>query len=368
MEFTLQAGPFKQALTYASLVTTKQSSLDILQGIHITVTPQGGKVRATNLQLGVEISFPATTEHEIVFVCDPTLILGVMTTSAPDHKIVCTLEETTLHITTPSSETTIKLLVGDDFPTLPKTNETKILETKTNDLVQAWQSVVYAASQSDIKPEISSVFMYTTEGDNDLVCVSTDSFRLAEKSTPTMSSTVIEGVMVPVKNIATLTRILGDAGEITSISFSESQMSFSTANIYAVTRLTNGRYPAYQQILPREFSTETTLLKNDLGNALKTLSVFADKFYQIDIVVDSTQGLITLSTHHPERGSHTAKIEAVIEGGDLEIRCNAKYLQDCLGSITSDSCTLKFVAGNKPFIVEPVGSHDFQYLVMPLNR
>lgn len=368
MNFHVSAGQFKNALAHASLVTTKQSSLDILEGVRVEITPDGGTMRATNLQLGVEIKFPVQTSDSGSFVCNPSLLLGVVSSVQADHTIECAVEETTLNLTTPSSESTIKLFAQTDFPTLPTTDETDTIEVKTNDLVDAWQSVMYAASQSDIKPEISSVFTYTDEENQDLYMVSTDSFRLAEKKIPTIAGVALEGVMIPVRNIQTMARIFNEAEDVASISFTDSQMSFRTASIYCVTRLVDGRYPAYQQILPKEFGTEVTILKNDLVAALRTLNVFADKFYQIDIVVDAAGGSITFSSHHPERGSHTAKIEGVIEGEELESRCNAKYLQDCLGSVSSDSLTLKFVEGNKPFIVTPVGSNDFQYLVMPVNR
>lgn len=368
MNFSVQAGQFKTALTHASLVTTKQSSLDILEGVYISVSPEGGIVRATNLQLGVEIKFPTQTTDSGSFVCDAGLLLGVVGGTQADHTIECEVDGTTLQVTTPMSESTIKLFPNTDFPTLPTTDSGSTLEVKTDALVQAWQSVMYAASQSDIKPEISSVFTYTDEDKENLYCVSTDSFRLAEKKVPIMAAGVLEGAMIPVRNIQTMARIFNEAEDVATIAFSDSQMSFRTATMYCVTRLTDGRYPAYQQILPREFETEVTLLKNDLVAALRTLNIFADKFYQIDIVVNTENSTITFSSHHPERGSHTAKIEGVIEGNELESRCNAKYLQDCLGSITSDSLTIKFVAGNKPFIVTPIGSNDFQYLVMPLNR
>jgi DNA polymerase III sliding clamp (beta) subunit (PCNA family) len=178
----------------------------------------------------------------------------------------------------------------------------------------------------------------------------------------------MKGLMIPVKNVQTLVRILGDEEGDVSVTFSNSQMSFETKNRYCVTRLVDGNYPAYEQIIPTEFGTTVTLLKNDLVGALKTLNIFTDTFHQIDITIDPHEKTVTMTSQHPERGQHTTNLEAVIEGGDLHVRCNAKYVQDCLGSIGTDSVQLKFTVSNKPFIITPVGDTSFQYLVMPLNR
>lgn len=367
MKFSTQADKIKQSLSHAQLMTTRQSSLEVLQGVYISVDEKGGVVRATNLHIGIEAGFAAQVETPGVCVCDPGLLLGVIGSLGGNQSVEFQVDGTTLSITTPTSTSTIKLLNPDDFPSLPRLDIETALSVRSVDLVQALQSVAYAASSSDIKPQISSVFMYTG-AQQELVCVSTDSFRLAEKSIPTMSFTPLEGVMVPVKNAQTLLRVLSDGDEVVDIRFSESQMTFTTKTYYCVTRLVDGQYPAYQNIIPKEFNTEVVLLKSDLVHTLKTLNVFADKFYQIDIDVDSEKNTLTLSSHHPERGNHTAELACKIDGEGLQMRCNAKYLQDGLSSINTESLVLKFTTGTKPFIVAPVGEKDFQYLVMPLNR
>ena len=367
MKFSTQADKIKQSLSHAQIMTTKQSSLEVLQGVYIKIGSEGGVIRATNLHIGIEARFPAQVESEGVCVCDPSLLLGVIGAIPGGQTISFEVEETTLSVTTNTSTSTIKLLNPDDFPSLPRLDSDATLSVRSVDFIQALQSVVYAASSSDIKPQISSVFMYTNP-QQELVCVSTDSFRLAEKSIPTISEASLEGVMVPVKNAQVLMRVLGDKDEVVGIRFSESQMTFTTPSYYCVTRLVDGQYPAYQSILPKEYNTQVTLLKSDLLNTLKTLNVFADKFYQVDIIVDEKKNTLTLSSHHPERGNHTAELACVIEGETLEMRCNAKYLQDGLSGVSTESLVLKFTSGTKPFIVAPVGEKDFQYLVMPLNR
>ena len=367
MKFSTQADKIKQSLSHAQLMTTKQSSLEVLQGVYIKVSESGGTIRATNLHIGIETNFPAQVEVPGVCVCDPNLLLGVVGSLGGNQAVEFSVEETTLSITTPTSTSTIKLLSPDDFPSLPRLETEAALSVRSVDFIHALQSVVYAASASDIKPQISSVFMYTN-GQQDLVCVSTDSFRLAEKSIPTISYSPMEGVMVPVKNAQTLMRVLSDSDEVIDIRFSDSQMTFTTKSYYCVTRLVDGQYPAYQNIIPKEHNTEVTLLKSDVVNTLKTLNVFADKFYQIDMIIDPEKNSLTLSSHHPGRGNHTAELACVIEGEGLEMRCNAKYLQDGLSGIATESIVLKFTTGTKPFILAPVGEKDFQYLVMPLNR
>lgn len=367
MKFSTQADKIKQSLLNAQIMTTRQSSLEVLQGVYISVDESGGIVRATNLHIGIETKFPAQVETPGVCVCDPVLLLGVVSSLTHGQTVEFSVVGTTLSITTLTSISTIKLLHPDDFPSLPRLDTEASLSVRSVDLVHALQSVIYAASSSDIKPQISSVYFYTGSK-QELVCVSTDSFRLAEKEIPTISFSPLDGVMVPVKNAQALLRILSDGDEVIDIRFSESQMTFTTSSYYCVTRLVDGQYPAYQNIIPKEFITEVTLLKSDILHTLKTLNVFADKFYQIDMTINVQTNTLTLSSHHPERGNHTADLLCVAEGDDLQMRCNAKYLQDGLLVISTESVVFKFTSGTKPFIVSPVGEKDFQYLVMPLNR
>ena len=151
--------------------------------------------------------------------------------------------------------------------------EGKTFEIESKKLIDGIKSVYYSASFSDIKPEISSVFIY--QENNDLVFVSTDSFRLAEKKIKMRNLEEIEGIIIPFKNIPEILRVIGGFLGIIRICFNKNQISFSFENTYLTSRIIDGVFPDYRQIIPKDIKTEATLLKQDLINALNLSNIFS---------------------------------------------------------------------------------------------
>ncbi len=143
-------------------------------------------------------------------------------------------------------------------------------------IINGVKSVWYASATSDIKPEISSVYMY--HNDTNITFVATDSFRLAEKTIKDGGVLEFEGVIMPVKNVHEIVKVLdGTIGDCV-VDLDKHQISFTTNEIFVTSRVVNGIYPDYQQIIPKEYVNKATLLKNDLQNAFRKTSVFLNKF------------------------------------------------------------------------------------------
>src|SRR5690606_3602158 len=147
------------------------------------------------------------------------------------------------------------------------------------------RSVMYSASQSDIKPEIASVYIYSEDGN--LVFVATDSFRLAEKKVKVSNIEDFPGVIVPIKNIQECVKVFaGDEGDV-QLFVEKNQLSIVSNNTYFTSRIVDGNYPDYQQIIPKEFTTEAVVLKDDLIQTLKLVNVFSNTFNQISIATNA---------------------------------------------------------------------------------
>jgi DNA polymerase-3 subunit beta len=289
--------------------------------------------------------------------------------SLPDDEIVTleTTNDTLCDISTPTSQTTIKLQSHDDFPNLPKLKgNNATLTIDTVDFLNLMKSVMYAASSSEIKPEISSVYIYAQEGN--LVAVSTDSFRLAEKKIQIPGISNIDGIMVPVKNINHIVRVLGEVDGTLTITFGDNQINWEHPNLFITSRTVDGNYPEYEKIIPSNFETKVTLLKKDILDALKILKIFADRFYQVDMTVSSSDAQTTLTSYSNDIGQSTNTLSCAIEGDDIHMRFNGRYMNDALSSITSDSIRLDMSGSGKPLIMSGVGQDDFKYLIMPMNR
>ena len=253
----------------------------------------------------------------------------------------------------------------DDFPTIPRVTGTDF-EIDSKKLIDGIKSVYYSSSPSDIKPEISSVYVYTNE--DNLVFVSTDSFRLAEKKIKMKGLPEIEGILIPFKNIAEIMRVFGEINGVIKVCFSKNQISFSADGVYLTSRVIDGVFPDYRQIIPKTSGTNATVLKQDLLNALKISNIFSDKFNQVNLRISPKEKVFELSSANNDVGENKTYLDAAISGEDIELGFNYKYFLDCFQSITTDSISIKFSGASSPLVVSPVSDPSFLYLIMPMNR
>jgi DNA polymerase III subunit beta len=146
-------------------------------------------------------------------------------------------------------------------------------------------------------------------------------------------------------------------------------ISFEANDTYVVSRIIDGTFPDYKQIIPKGYATEAITLKQDLLNALKISNIFSDKFNQIHMTVDPKGKQFEVQTKNSDIGENKTNIDAALTGDKMEINFNYKYIIDCFQSIDADSVSLQLSGINKPMVIRPIsGEQTFMYLVMPMNR
>ncbi len=355
----------KQAVILADRMSGKQLTLPVLHAIHITASGKSLKVRSTNLAVGIEIEIPATIEVEGVVVVKGDVVANVCNAISGTTDVTLSLEHDNLTIQSQKTTTVIKSLPSDEFPSLPVV-EGEVVEFKSVVLQDGIRSVYFAAAVSEIKPEISSIYLYAEGGV--LYIVATDSFRLAEKKIPIKGLPDISKILIPYKNINDVLRALEVCGETVRIAYTRNQLSLSSNGIYFTTRLIDGGFPPYQLIIPKEEVTKVVVMKQDLINTLRLSTVFADKFLQVVFSVDPTKKQITISSKNSDVGSSVSLVDAVIQGEQIEVVCNLKYFLDVFQAIGGDSISLSFTLPTKPIVVKEVHDPNFLYLLMPVNR
>lgn len=346
-------------------LATKQAGLPVLAGILIVVKDGSLVLRATNLHVGAEITLPAQVEEGGLVVIDAGVLQRTLSSLGKEKRVSITLLEGNLKVETEKTDLLIKAYAPEDFPTLPRV-EGISFSIPVEKFLNGVDSVYYSASRSDIKPEISSVYMYP-ENDN-LVFVATDSFRLAEKKVSIKDMPEFDGVLIPVKNIVEIIRLLGQETGGVEVTLSENQISFMTQGVYCTSRLVDGSFPDYRQIIPSDKSTTVTMVLNDLKQGIRVISVFSDKYNQVDLEIDPSKKECTISSAHSDIGSSTTNIPAKIEGSQVESRLNYTYITDAFQSIEKDSVQFIYNGNIKPIIISGVNDESFLYLIMPMNR
>jgi len=355
----------KTAISQTEKATGKNLTLPILNSILIIAQGNSLKLRSTNLSLGVEVVIPAKVEREGILAISGSVLASTFSNLHQNENIQLEGVDGNLLVKTKKSQIKLKGSLYEDFPTIPKV-EGDSFEIGAKKLIEGIKSVYYSASVTDIKQEISSVYIYTDE--ENLVFVSTDSFRLAEKKVKIKNLPDIQGILIPFKNIPEVLRLFGDVDSDLKVNFNKNQISFSVDGVYLTSRVIDGVFPDYRQIIPKEFKTEAVVLKQDLLNALKLSNIFSDKFNQLDLSINIKEKFVKLSSSNNDVGDNITSLDAAIKGENINLGFNYKYFLDCFPSITTDSVCIKCVDVGRPIVVTPVSDKTFTYLIMPMNR
>jgi DNA polymerase-3 subunit beta len=226
--------------------------------------------------------------------------------------------------------------------------------------------VAYCASTSTIKPELQSVLLFGEA--SKITAVATDSFRLAEKSISMRSGGSVAHLLLPARNAAELMRIVESVNSDVELYYNDNQLSTHVGEVYYTSRLIDGAFPNYRQIIPKSFTTEAVVLREDLSAALKSLSVFADKFAQVTFTIDPAKKAIFLSSRNPDVGEQTSTMRATIVGEQCTMNFNGRYLADSLQSIVGESVRIHANGLGKAILIKDAADESFLYLAMPMNR
>ncbi len=353
-------------ISKAEKIVSKNINMPVLSCLLLETKGNNLIIKSTNLDIGLEISIPVKTIEEGKVAVPANVLGSFLNNISEDKSIVLETNDSILKISTSKSEANIKTQNFEDFPTIPTIDNGKVCKISAKDLQNGIKSVIYSASVSSVKPELASVYMYSNE--ENLVFVATDSFRLAEKTIKLKKKVDLPGILIPFKNASDILKIFDGIEEEIEINATKNQISFTVAGLYVVSRVIDGNFPDYKQILPKEEKTKVIVLKQDLLNTLKISNIFSDNFNQINISVKDGGKGIELKTKNSNVGEYTNKVDAKIEGEGIEVNFNYRYIAESLPSIMSDSIAMIFNGINRPLIIKGTSDSSFTYLVMPMNR
>jgi len=372
MKLEIQTKKLKEVVGLVEKTANKHMTLPVLSCLLIEAGKNTATFRSTNLDVGVEIVVSVKTVGEGV-VAVPARTFSTFISQLPDQNQITTLEvdpgsgAVNLNVSTTQSKGVIKVVPHDDFPAIPTVSDGQEFELPSATLVKGLKSVWYSSSVSSIKPELSSVYLYK-DGEY-ITFVATDSFRLAEKKVKVPNSIKLNEILIPFKNIADIIRLLETIRGNVLVKVNKNLISFSEGQTTIVSRVIDGVFPDYHQIIPKGFVTEVVALKQDIIDSLKLSNIFSDKFNQVRLVIDPKKKVCEVQTKNSDIGENKTSISAALSGESIEVNFNYKYIIDCFQSIEADSVSLQLSGPNKPMVIRPVSSDStFMYIVMPMNR
>ena len=359
----------QKAIFLTERIVGKNLSLPILANIFLEAKNNKLIIRSTNLDIGIEVKISINIEKEGSVIVKPNILSSFLNNLKNEDKIKIELINENLEIKTKNTSTIIKCEPIDDFPIIPSIKNENLLKIKANDFIKGLKSVFFAASISDIKPEISSVYIY--KENNELFFVATDSFRLAEnKIILNENSISFNHIIIPFKNITEIIRVFEDSEYDLNIYSDENQITIYTSDFYLTSRIIDGVYPDYRQIMPKQFKTQININKDDLIQTLKLNSIFLNKLNQIKIKLNLKNKTLEFETKNQDIGENTTTLPIEIDKGeeDIQMNFNAKYIIESFNSINEEIITLNFNEPNKPLLIRGLNNNKFSYIIMPLNN
>jgi DNA polymerase-3 subunit beta len=354
------------AVAKAERITAKNITLPVLSCIMLEAKDSTLTIKSTNLDLGLEISLPVKVNKPGKVAVSGSILYSFISNITNDKNVTLEAVEGNLKVSTKHSESIIKAFPVDDFPNIPRVLNEKSFTFNVPNLIKGFKSVMYSSSVSTIRPVLSSILLASEE--DSVVFVATDSFRLAEKRVGTKTHKEFNQILIPFKNVGEIIKTLEDIKEDAQVYLNENQIAFSYNDIYVTSRVIDGTFPDYKQIIPKETKTEVTLLKQDFLSSLRISNIFSDKFSQVTFYISPKDKIFRITTKNIDIGENINNLDAVIKGEELTISFNYKYIIDCFQSIDSDSVTLLLSDMNRAMIIKGTNDKSFLYLVMPMNK
>ena len=365
MKITATRQALLDALLVVSRAVSARAALQALSGILITAEGEP-RLRATDMELGLDVGL----DGEVVdtgSVVLPGRLLVEVARSLPDGPVSLELREAErdVEITAGSSRFHLRTLPADDFPRFPE-SEGDPVELPAEPLRETINRVARAASRDEARPVLTGVLV-TAEGD-ELTMVATDSYRLAVKRTK-LGAAVPERLEanVPARALRELARLTEAAGddEPLRVWLTRNQALFRVGQVSLSSRLIDGQFPNYKQLLPDTFEHEVKLPRADLLEVTRRVSQLAQR--NAALRMSFSEGELTVSAETPDLGDAREALPAPYDGELLEIGFNPEFVRDGLESIDADEVVVKLISPLRPGLLEPAGADDFSYLVMPIR-
>jgi DNA polymerase-3 subunit beta len=347
--------------TATRAVASRGGALPVLSGVKAELTGDQLVLTGSDLDLTIQVGITVAGQQDGVAVLPARLAADIVRSLAAGAVHV-DAEGDEARISSGRSEFAVRLLPAEDFPRLAETLGDEVT-LDASALEEALKQVVRAASHDDARPILTGVLM-AAEGDG-LRLVATDSYRLAVRDLP--GTTVLrEGqtVLVPSKALGELTRILGGATSVT-LRLAERDASFVVDETKLTTRLIEGEFPNYRQLIPNTHPNRLTVGREPLLEALRRVKLLAREATPVRITL-KPEG-IELTAITQDVGQAHEDLDAKYEGTEMVIAFNPEYLADGVEAVKGDEVTLETVDALKPAVVKSVESQDYLYLLMPVR-
>lgn len=368
MNITILKEKLKKGLSLVEKITGKNLTLPILNNVLIKSEEGFLKLSTTDLELGINYWVPAKVETQGEATI-PVRIFSNLISFLNDDKIELELKENNLNIKTDNHKSEIKGLDAKDFPIIPEVGLEKSTDINAKDITQGLLQVIDFAAVTQVRPELSGVY-FSFIG-NELKVVTTDSFRLSEK-TILLDQKIEEQSFILPRNAAR--EIINLFSEDSSIKFCFSPNQIMVQSCFQdtakpsaqlVSRLIEGEYPDYKAVIPKEFKTQVILSRDALLSQIKSASLFSGRTNEIKVNIKKDK--LEIISQNVDLGDTKSSIPVATKGEEISVNFNHKFLIEGLNQIKSNEVIIELNGQEGPGLIKSKDDNSYVYVIMPIK-
>lgn len=356
----------KNGISIVEKIINKNINLPILDNILLETDEGKLKISSTNLEIGINCWIRSKIEEKGSITIPARIISNFVGSLSSGATIKIEEKNGILHIEADNYKANIKGMDAKEYPLIPQVENKNVIEINGKILKDSLVKVVSASSINSSRPELSGVFMQASAKENYIKFAATDSFRLGEVSLEPKTAIKEDfSLIIPAKTVHEIIRIIGDFEDNVKIFNTESQILFDLGNINLVSRLINGSYPNYSQIIPNEYISELLVEKEVLVKAVKIASFFTGS--NNDVKMEILKDKIKVSACSSELGDNVTELAVENTGKEVEIIFNYKYFLDGVQNTDSDKIRMLVSGKYTPTVIKNDKKESYLYLVMPIR-
>lgn len=366
MKISLERDVLLGQLQTASRVASTRSAIQALSGVQLAASAGGCELRATDMDVGLRVPLEAEVVREGVVVLPARLLLDVVRSlPSPQTTLELRPAEQDVEIVSGSATFQIRTLRAEDFPPFPEPESDTSISLPAEAFVATALKVAGSASRDETRPVLTGILVSASE--REVRMVATDSYRLSVKETE-LDAPLSAGfeVNVPARALQELARIVSHAeGEELSVSVRQNQVLFEVGGVVLSSRLIDGQFPNYRQLLPESFEHELRIAASELTEVVRRVSLLAQKNAPLRLAF--APGELTVSAQTPDVGEARESLPVAFQGEPLEIGFNAEFLRAGFEAIEEGDVILKLISPLRPGLIEAGDKSGFLYLIMPIR-
>ncbi|MCY4131288.1 MAG: DNA polymerase III subunit beta [Nitrospira sp.] len=374
MRVTVEREVLLTALHRVQGIVEKRNTMPSLANVLLEAKKEGLDISATDLELGMRGLYKAAVEETGSVTFSARKLYEILK-EITDQEIAMTVTEDCLvTITTARGEFKVVGLPSKDFPPLPAIERDGLIPLPGTGLLHLIRKTLFAVGDNDTRYVLNGLLIVVTStgGTPMIRLVGTDGHRLAmaeqklEGENKESADAQEEKVIIPKKAAAEIRRLLEEDEDEPMIGFTKNMLIFRKSGLVLTSRLMEGNYPNYQQVIPKAGSKQVAVNRDDLEGALRRVSVLSqNKTYAVKLTF--SKKAITLLSSHPDMGEANEEIPASFNGEEFSAGFNARYLLDVLSVVGSETVVLNMEASLSPCLIREKDNALFKAVVMPVK-